>query len=58
MLPAVRTITISNEGCEGYGAACGLSQPRVELAERSREPEASAISIPIWAGIVGGAKLF
>ena len=25
------------EGCEGYGTANGLSQPRMELAERSHE---------------------
>ena len=39
------------EGCEGHGTANGLPQPEWNWLKE-------AMNIPIWAGIVDGAKLF
>ena len=54
MLLVVRTIIWSSSFFLLRGYPNMLPQPRMELAERSHEP----MNIPIWAGIVDGAKLF
>ena len=46
---------LCHEGCEGFESANGLSQPRIELAERSHE-QTYGIGLGIGAGIVAGAK--